>query len=161
MLQGIPDKGAILTKLSQFWFQFLQSRIPNLRTHFISLGLSPTIKDQVPQEKFGDLEKRSMIGNVFMGSSSHLLHPSSSGETCQEACLDAQVGLWLNIIHLWECWLCSSTVKRLRVFPIESIVRGFITGSAWSSYKKNGTMHGMTLPEGYVSSIHWCHFRLL
>ncbi|KAI9689181.1 MAG: Bifunctional purine biosynthetic protein ade1 [Bathelium mastoideum] len=34
-------------------------------------------------------------------------------------------------------------VRRLKVLPIESIVRGYITGSAWSEYCKNGTVHGM------------------
>ena len=43
-------------------------------------------------------------------------------------------------------------VKRLKVFPIESIVRGYITGSCWSSYKKDGTMHGMKLPKGLQES---------
>ena len=43
-------------------------------------------------------------------------------------------------------------VQRLRVFPIESIVRGYITGSAWTSYQKDGTMHGMTLPTGLQES---------
>lgn len=43
-------------------------------------------------------------------------------------------------------------VQRLKVFPIESIVRGYITGSAWASYKKDGTMHGITLPEGLQES---------
>ena len=43
-------------------------------------------------------------------------------------------------------------VRRLKVFPIESIVRGYITGSAWASYKKDGTMHGITLPEGLQES---------
>lgn len=46
----------------------------------------------------------------------------------------------------------SMIVRRLRVFPIESIVRGYITGSAWSSYKKDGSMHGITLPEGLQES---------
>jgi phosphoribosylaminoimidazole-succinocarboxamide synthase len=39
-------------------------------------------------------------------------------------------------------------VRRLRVLPIESIVRGYITGSGWNEYKKSGTVHGIKLPEG-------------
>ena len=46
----------------------------------------------------------------------------------------------------------SMVVKRLKVFPIESIVRGYITGSAWSSYQKNGTVCGLTLPTGLQES---------
>lgn len=43
-------------------------------------------------------------------------------------------------------------VKRLKVFPIESIVRGYISGSAWSSYQKNGQVCGITLPRGLQES---------
>jgi phosphoribosylaminoimidazole-succinocarboxamide synthase len=39
-------------------------------------------------------------------------------------------------------------VRRLKVLPIESIVRGYITGGAWSEYKKSGTVHGMKVQEG-------------
>jgi phosphoribosylaminoimidazole-succinocarboxamide synthase len=42
----------------------------------------------------------------------------------------------------------SMLVKRLKILPVEAIVRGYITGSGWASYGKNGTVCGMTLPEG-------------
>jgi phosphoribosylaminoimidazole-succinocarboxamide synthase len=41
----------------------------------------------------------------------------------------------------------SMQVRRLKVVPIESIVRGYLTGSAWSEYKKHGTVHGMKIAE--------------
>ena len=41
-------------------------------------------------------------------------------------------------------------VRRLRIIPIESIVRGYITGSGWSEYRKSGTVNGITLPKGLV-----------
>ena len=34
----------------------------------------------------------------------------------------------------------------------KSIVRGYITGSGWESYKENGTVCGIKLPEGLVES---------
>jgi len=46
----------------------------------------------------------------------------------------------------------SMQVRRLKVFPIESIVRGYITGSAWNEYKKSGTVHGITIAPGLVES---------
>ena len=46
----------------------------------------------------------------------------------------------------------SMVVKRLRVLPIESIVRGYITGSAWTSYQKDGTFVGISLPAGLQES---------
>ncbi|EXX60367.1 phosphoribosylaminoimidazolesuccinocarboxamide synthase [Rhizophagus irregularis DAOM 197198w] len=35
-----------------------------------------------------------------------------------------------------------------QIFSVEAIVRGYITGSAWSEYKKKGTVCDTTLPEG-------------
>jgi len=43
-------------------------------------------------------------------------------------------------------------VRRLKVLPIESIVRGYITGSAWSSYQKDGTVCGIRFPAGLRES---------
>jgi len=43
-------------------------------------------------------------------------------------------------------------VRKLKVFPLESIVRGYITGSAWAEYKKGGTVHGLSMPEGLRES---------
>ncbi|MBO5998804.1 MAG: phosphoribosylaminoimidazolesuccinocarboxamide synthase [Lachnospiraceae bacterium] len=42
----------------------------------------------------------------------------------------------------------SMLCKKLTMLPIECIVRGYITGSGWASYKENGTVCGITLPEG-------------
>ena len=36
----------------------------------------------------------------------------------------------------------SMQVRKLRVLPIEAIVRGYITGSAWNEYKTKKTVHG-------------------
>ncbi|GAA5902206.1 hypothetical protein JCM8208_002504 [Rhodotorula glutinis] len=43
-------------------------------------------------------------------------------------------------------------VRKATVLPVEAIVRGYITGSAWSEYQKSGTMHDMKLPEGLKES---------
>lgn len=94
---GIPDKGALLTQLSAYWFELIQERIPDLRTHLISTFLPQTLA--VPQ-----LERRSM------------------------------------------------QVRRLPLVKLESIVRGYITGSAWAEYCKHGTVHGMPMPPGLQES---------
>lgn len=39
-------------------------------------------------------------------------------------------------------------VNMYRVFPVEAIVRGYITGSSWSEYQKKGTVHGLPQPSG-------------
>ncbi len=46
----------------------------------------------------------------------------------------------------------SMLCKKLEMLPIECIVRGYITGSGWASYQKNGTVCGITLPEGLKES---------
>ncbi len=46
----------------------------------------------------------------------------------------------------------SMLVKKLRMLPIECIVRGYITGSGWESYKKTGLVCGIKLPEGLQES---------
>ncbi|KAI0441643.1 SAICAR synthase-like protein [Xylaria telfairii] len=42
----------------------------------------------------------------------------------------------------------SMIVNKYRVFPIEAIVRGYITGSSWAEYKLKGTVHGLPQPSG-------------
>ncbi|KIW94957.1 phosphoribosylaminoimidazolesuccinocarboxamide synthase [Cladophialophora bantiana CBS 173.52] len=100
MKNGVPEKGLVLTLMTVHWFQYLKKKIPDLKTHFISLDLPPTIpKDVAPQ-----LKGRSML------------------------------------------------VRKLKVFPLEAIVRGYITGSAWSSYNKTGEVNGKKMPEGLQES---------
>ncbi|KAF9779279.1 phosphoribosylaminoimidazole-succinocarboxamide synthase [Thelephora terrestris] len=43
-------------------------------------------------------------------------------------------------------------VKKAKVIPLEAIVRGYLSGSAWSEYKKSGTVHKITMPSGLVES---------
>ncbi|EXJ81835.1 phosphoribosylaminoimidazole-succinocarboxamide synthase [Capronia coronata CBS 617.96] len=100
MKNGVPDKGLILTLITAHWFEYLRKCHPDLRTHFISLELPPT----VPQQLVPQLKGRSML------------------------------------------------VRKYKVFPVEAIVRGYITGSAWSSYKKTGEVNGKKLPEGLQES---------
>ena len=93
----ITDKGAILTQMSKFWFDYTKDIVKN---HMVSVD----VKD-VPE--FFQSEKYD--GNSM---------------------------------------LC----KKLEMLPIECIVRGYITGSGWESYKKNGTVCGISLPEGLKES---------
>ena len=46
----------------------------------------------------------------------------------------------------------SMLCRKLRMLPIECIVRGYITGSGWASYQKDGTVCGIKLPEGLKES---------
>lgn len=93
----ITQKGAILTQMSKFWFDFTKDIVPN---HMIS-----TEAADMP-EFFGS--------DRFAGSS-------------------------------MKC-------QKLDMLPIECIVRGYITGSGWESYQKDGTVCGIRLPEGLQES---------
>ena len=46
----------------------------------------------------------------------------------------------------------SMMCRKLEMLPIECIVRGYITGSGWESYKKTGKVCGIELPEGLKES---------
>jgi len=46
----------------------------------------------------------------------------------------------------------SMLVKKLKMLPFECIVRGYISGSAWESYQKNGTVCDMPIRAGMKES---------
>ena len=93
----IVNKGAILTQMSKFWFDFTKDIIPN---HMISIDVN-----DMPEF----FRKEEYTGN-------------------------------------------SMKCKKLEMLPIECIVRGYITGTGWASYKENGTVCGIKLPDGLVES---------
>ena len=85
----IPDKGAVLTRMSVFWFETTGQICPN---HMIT--------DDVP---FG-AEGRGL------------------------------------------------RVSRLEMYPVECVVRGYLSGSGWREYVKTGAVCGIELPSGLVES---------
>ena len=93
----ITDKGAILTQMSKFWFDYTKDVVPN---HMVSVD----VNDMPEFFQKDEYKGRSM-----------------------------------------KC-------KKLKMLPIECIVRGYITGSGWASYKENGTVCGIKLPEGLQES---------
>ena len=93
----ITQKGAILTGMSKFWFDFTKDIVPN---HMISVDVAD-MPEFFRQDRFD--------GNSMM-------------------------------------------CKKLEMLPIECIVRGYITGSGWESYKKDGTVCGIRLKEGLLES---------
>lgn len=93
----VEDKGKILNKISEFWFDFVKDIIPN---HIIT-----TKFEEFPEEfRTEEFRDRSML------------------------------------------------VKKLKMLPVECVVRGYITGSGWKSYQANGTICGIKLPDGLKES---------
>jgi len=43
--------------------------------------------------------------------------------------------------------------KRTTVFPIECVIRGYLSGSAWKEYAQSGTLAGEKLPAGLIESV--------
>jgi phosphoribosylaminoimidazole-succinocarboxamide synthase len=46
----------------------------------------------------------------------------------------------------------SMLVRRAEMFPVECVVRGYISGSAWKEYKASGKVSGISLPAGLQES---------
>ena len=42
----------------------------------------------------------------------------------------------------------AMVVEELDMFPVECVVRGYLTGSGWAEYQRNGSVCGIRLPEG-------------
>jgi len=43
-------------------------------------------------------------------------------------------------------------VKRLEMYPVECVVRGYLSGSGWKEYKESGAVCGIELPGGLLES---------
>jgi phosphoribosylaminoimidazole-succinocarboxamide synthase len=43
-------------------------------------------------------------------------------------------------------------VRKAEMVPIECVVRGYLSGSAWKEYRAEGTVHGAEMPPGLVES---------
>jgi phosphoribosylaminoimidazole-succinocarboxamide synthase len=46
----------------------------------------------------------------------------------------------------------SMIVRKASVYPVECVVRGYVSGSAWSEYQKSGSVCGINLPAGLMES---------
>jgi phosphoribosylaminoimidazole-succinocarboxamide synthase len=93
LAEPIPEKGKILTAISNFWFDKLAYLVPN---HFTG----DKVEDVVPAEELPLVEGRAVVA------------------------------------------------KRLKPVAVEAIVRGYIVGSGWKEYQRNGSVCGIQLPAG-------------
>jgi phosphoribosylaminoimidazole-succinocarboxamide synthase len=46
----------------------------------------------------------------------------------------------------------SMLVRRAKMFPIECVARGYLSGSGWKEYQRDGTVCGIRLPDGLTES---------
>jgi phosphoribosylaminoimidazole-succinocarboxamide synthase len=98
---GIPEKGKILTQISNFWFDYLKDVVPN---HLIpEAAVSATTRALLAP--FAEhIAGRSML------------------------------------------------VRRAKMFPVECVVRGYLSGSGWKDYLATGAVCGIALPFGLRES---------
>lgn len=73
---------------------------------------------------------------------------------CRHHLLTTQIDAMPSQVHQYRAQLAgrSMLVRKLKILPIEAIVRGYITGSAWAEYRKSGTVHGIAIPAGMQES---------
>ena len=98
MANGIPNKGKVLTLLTQFWLQSPQSPISDFHNHLISIDIRT-----MP----GPFQDQDLTGRAML---------------CQKA----------------------------EVFPVECVVRGYLTGSGWKEYQETGEVCGIKLPDNLL-----------
>ncbi|MBI4499263.1 MAG: phosphoribosylaminoimidazolesuccinocarboxamide synthase, partial [Chloroflexi bacterium] len=103
---GIPDKGAVLTRLSAFWFEKTAHLVPN---HYRAVVEHP---------------EQLMVYPWLAGSETDLM----------------------DLVDR------SMVVAKARPFPVECVARGYLAGSGWAEYQRQGTVCGIRLPEGLRES---------
>jgi len=66
---------------------------------------------------------------------------------------DHIAGRYPALAPVHETWARRSMlVRKLEPFPVECVVRGYISGSAWKEYRESGTLAGEALAEGLRES---------
>jgi len=68
--------------------------------------------------------------------------------------ISTEVEEYPEVLHKYKDELESRSmlVKKAKLIPIECIVRGYISGSGWKEYQKEGTICGIELRKGLVES---------
>ena len=91
-------------------------------------------------------------GKVLNGISVHFF--KSTSDIAENHFITDQVDEYPSELHPFKDYLDgrSMLVKKTRVIPFECIVRGYISGSAWSEYKRTGTVGGMMISEDMQES---------
>lgn len=102
MNQRVPDKGRILTAMSNYWFESLEPLCSNHVEHSTPQSVAGALGVPVDDLRQADLGGRSVV------------------------------------------------CRRLEMLPLECIVRGRLTGSAWTEYRQDGTVHGARVRAGLL-----------
>ena len=120
---GIPDKGRILTQLSLFWFEFLKGLVHN---HLVTADV-----DDMP----ATAQMRTPDGEISL-LRHYAIWPASADQPSKNGLLAGRTML----------------VRRAQMFPVECVVRGYLSGSGWKDYQATGSVCGIALPRGLRES---------
>jgi len=80
------------------------------------------------------------VSDFWFDKLSHIVPNHTSGKTLEEAIPDA--------VERQRVGSHAIVVKRLKPLPIEAIVRGYLIGSGWKEYQRQGSVCGIELPAG-------------
>ena len=81
------------------------------------------------------------------------------GDIVPNHLISAEVDQYPEVCRQYRAVLAgrSMLVRRTRVLPVECIVRGYLSGSFWSAYKKDPNVCGFQLPAGMRESDQFPH----
>ena len=90
------------------------------------------------------------ISSFWFDKTKHLVpnHLIALGDAPQARSLAGDSALIADLPE--EIGRQSMIVKKAQRIDIECVVRGYITGSAWSEYRRHGTVSGQPMPEGLL-----------
>lgn len=116
---GIPDKGTILTQISDFWFDFLKDTVAN---HILATEVAE-------------------MAALLAPFSEHIFGARLSADRIvSENIFQQQIARR------------SMIVRRAQMFPVECVVRGYLSGSGWKDYQATSSICGIKLPKGLHES---------
>jgi phosphoribosylaminoimidazole-succinocarboxamide synthase len=122
----IPEKGRVLTALSEFWFGKTEHIVEN---HFITSNLDQVVAQASRQQPFRSVRRGSPDPAAAVRGQ----------ETGAQQALQKLHGR-------------SMLVRKCEPLPIECVVRGYLAGSGLKEYKQSRTVCGIPLPDGLVES---------
>ena len=121
---GIPDKGRVLNQLSAFWFNKTAHILPN---HLVRV-----------------IDGEDTLQDIIAGASTVIARNKVTKQSQRER--DSSFTLGTSLIGR------SMLVAKAERIPVECVVRGYLSGSAWAEYKETGRVGDIHLPSGMKES---------
>ena len=126
---GVPNKGKVLNHLSAFWFEKTAHIVPN---HLIKV-----------------IDSLNAFQDVIASIPTVIARAESPKQSQKKK--DSSLTLGTSLIGR------SMLVAKAERIPVECVVRGYLSGSAWAEYKKTGTAGDIRLPAGMKESQELSH----